>query len=199
MFLLGYCTWRPQYASYLCSSAILLLDFCCLRTRSHDFGISRSFGRSKESTGTKNFVISFVDSIRQTHDAQAPWPNNQPPKAPLPLASLVTVIQLAHVCGLLGFINIFVLGAARRHLNRVPELQEKVVGALLTPLVFGDLLHIGITLWALGDDKWDTSRWTPLLWATVVLGLTLFVPRVAWHLGIGRYVHKRDGLKAKVS
>lgn len=32
-----------------------------------------------------------------------------------------------------------------------------------------------------------------MLWLTVILGLSLLVPRVAWHLGIGRYTEYRDG------
>ena len=52
-----------------------------------------------------------------------------------------------------------------------------------------------MTLWALGDDRWDIEKWgnSGMLWATVVLGVALLIPRVMWHLGIGRYVHARDG------
>ena len=129
----------------------------------------------------------------QTHDNQAPWPTGRPPSDPLPRASLVTVVQLAHVCALVGVVNLFVLGAAKRHLAHSPALQEKIVGALLTPLVIGDFLHVGVTLWALGDDCWEPSSWSPLLWTTLLLGLTLLIPRVMWHLGIWRYVDSRDG------
>ncbi len=105
----------------------------------------------------------------------------------------MTVVQLAHVCGLVGIINVFVLTAARKHLAAQPAIQEKVVGALLIPLMVGDILHLVVTIWALGDSKWDISSWTPLLWTTLVIGLALAVPRIAWHLGVGRYVHSRDG------
>ena len=81
----------------------------------------------------------------------------------------------------------------RSHLAHAPAIQEKIVRALLTPLVVGDSVHILITLWALGDNRWDLSTWTPLLWTTVLLGLVLFIPRVMWHLGVGRYVDARDG------
>ena len=74
-----------------------------------------------------------------------------------------------------------------------PAVQEKIVRALLTPLVVGDVAHIAITLWALGDDA-SVDKWTSLTWMTVVLGLTLFIPRVLWHVGGGRYKHKRDGV-----
>lgn len=142
------------------------------------------------------FVGAFFDP-KTTHDQQAPWPSDTPPEGPLPRATLVTLLQLAHVCALLGILNIFILGAARKHLHPHPALQEKMVGALLTPLVFGDIMHLYVTLWALGEDKWEVRRYSPMLWTTLILGLSLLVPRVAWHLGIGRYVHKRDGVVEK--
>ena len=103
----------------------------------------------------------------------------------------MTTLQLAHVCGLIGLINVFVLRAARRYLSNQPALQEKIVGALLMPLLIGDVLHLVVTLWALGDVRWNFSEWSGMLWATVFLGFSLMIPRIAWHLGIGRYVDAR--------
>lgn len=131
-------------------------------------------------------------SFPQTHNTQAPWPAGSPPPAVLPKASVVTVIQLAHVCALMGLLNIFVLTAARNHLASQPALQEKIVRSLLIPLLVGDVLHLYVTLWALGDDRWDVVQWSPMLWATVVLGVSLMIPRIMWHLGIWRYVDARD-------
>lgn len=110
----------------------------------------------------------------------------------LPTATLVTIIQLSYVCSLLGLVNLFVLSAVRTHLKSKPALQEKIVGSLLTPLLIGDIFHLGLTLWALGDQRWNFQNWSPMLWTTVILGLTLMVPRVCWHLGVGRYVDSRD-------
>jgi len=141
-------------------------------------------------------VVGFLGTWsdpKRTHDAQAPWPADNPPPDLLPRATLVTVIQLAHVCALLGVMNFFVLSAARQHLHAQPALQEKFVSALLTPLLVGDVLHLYVTLWALGDEKWKVMNWTPMLWMTFVLGLSLMIPRIAWHLGVGRYVDKWDG------
>ncbi len=107
------------------------------------------------------------------------------------------MMQFAHVVGLLGLINVFVLWAARQYLFGQPAIQEKIVGALLTPLLLGDVFHMTITLWALGEGRWDVRHWSGTLWVTMVSGITLLVPRVAWHLGIGRYVHHRDGFHAK--
>ncbi|KAI0268383.1 hypothetical protein BC834DRAFT_952736 [Gloeopeniophorella convolvens] len=141
---------------------------------------------------TMGLVGAFIDP-KKTHNSQAPWPPSSPPPDHLPLATTVTILQLAHVCGLLGLVNIFVLGTARRYLSGQPTLQEKVVGALLTPLLIGDIFHLVVTLWALGDVRWKFLEWSPMLWTTVILGLTLLIPRVTWHLGIGRYVEARDG------
>ncbi|KAG9317507.1 hypothetical protein JVU11DRAFT_1712 [Chiua virens] len=143
--------------------------------------------------------IGFIGALydpESTHNAQAPWPANSPPPAVLPKASVVTVIQLAHVCALIGLLNIFVLTAVRKHLASQPAVQEKVVRAMLTPLVFGDIMHLYVTVWALGDNRWDFAQWTPMLWATEVLGVSLLIPRVMWHLGVWRYVDARDRIPA---
>jgi len=131
--------------------------------------------------------------VKSTHNAQAPWPPNSPPPQELPKASLVTTIQLAHVCALIGLINFIILTASRKHLHDNLPLQEKMVFSLLFPLLIGDAFHLYVTLWALGDQKWDFLSWSPMLWTTILLGLTLMIPRIAWHLGIGRYVDARDG------
>jgi len=132
-------------------------------------------------------VAAFLDP-ESVYIQQAPWPNDQPPTGPLPTATLVTFAQLAHVCTLLGTLNFTLLRAARSpQLAAQPALQETVVRALLAPLVVGDVLHLTLTFWALGDSRWDVGRWNGTLWATIVIGVMLLVPRVAWHMGIGRY------------
>ena len=87
----------------------------------------------------------------------------------------------------------FVLSSARWNLHALPDLQEKIVFSLLTPLLVGDFFHLYITLSALGDNRWNVQSWSPMLWTTVLAGLSLMFPRIAWHLGVGRYVHTRDG------
>lgn len=136
---------------------------------------------------------------KETYEQQAPWPQGSPPDAPLAKATIVTLYQLAHTIGLLGLINFFVLRAARQHLWFQPAIQEKMVRALLIPLLLGDFLHISLTLWALGEERWDVSKWDGLLWLTIISGLTLMIPRITWHLGIGRYVEQRDGLHRQSS
>lgn len=89
--------------------------------------------------------------------------------------------------------NCFVLTAARKHLNTNLALQEKIVRALLIPLLIGDVMHLSVTFWALGDHKYDFANWSPMLWTTNIVGFSLLLPRMAWHLGIGRYVDTRDG------
>lgn len=105
----------------------------------------------------------------------------------------MTLIQLAHVCFLIALINVYLLFIVRKYLGDKPALQERILNGLLTPLLFGDIVHMSITFWALGDDKWNFSSWSPLLWTTFILGMSLLIPRICWHLGIGRYVDFRDG------
>ncbi|KDQ64576.1 hypothetical protein JAAARDRAFT_118590 [Jaapia argillacea MUCL 33604] len=142
-------------------------------------------------------LLGAIADPKKTHDAQAPWPNDAPPSGPLPLATFVTIVQLAHVCALMGLVNFFVLSAARKYLRSQPAVQENIVSALLKPLLIGDFMHLYVTLWALGEERWDIARWSPMLWLTVVLGASLMIPRITWHLGIGRYVDKRDGRTEK--
>jgi hypothetical protein len=129
----------------------------------------------------------------QTYLQQAPWPKDSYPNEPLAKATIVTLFQLAHTVALLGAINLFVLWTVRKHLWPQPAIQERVVRALLTPLLLADFLHIVLTLWALGEDRWDVAEWGGILWVTIISGFTLMIPRIAWHLGIGRYVAMRDG------
>ncbi|KAI0702880.1 hypothetical protein BC835DRAFT_1320065 [Cytidiella melzeri] len=136
---------------------------------------------------------------QQTYEQQAPWPNGSPPDGPMARATIVTLYQLAHTVSLLGFINLFMMWTIRKHLWTHPAMQERVMRALLTPLLVADFLHIGLTLWALGEERWDVSQWGGILWITIVSGFTLMIPRIAWHLGIGRYVHERDGHQRKAT
>ena len=90
----------------------------------------------------------------------------------------------------------FLLRAVRKHLAGAHQraLQEHIVRALLIPLLLGDFFHVGITLWALDSERrWDVGSWSALLRTTVFMGMSLLVPRVMWHAGVGRYVHSRDG------
>ncbi|KJA30216.1 hypothetical protein HYPSUDRAFT_196467 [Hypholoma sublateritium FD-334 SS-4] len=149
------------------------------------------FGAYEPFLTTVGFLGTLADPLT-AHNSQAPWLQNVLPYEVLPTATFVTIIQLSYVCSLLGLVNIFVLSAVRTHLSGNPALQEKIVGSLLTPLLIGDIFHLAFTLWALGDTRWDFQNWTPMLWTTVILGLTLMIPRVCWHLGFGRYVDSRD-------
>ncbi|KAJ7754252.1 hypothetical protein DFH07DRAFT_823430 [Mycena maculata] len=144
---------------------------------------------------TMGFLGTLLDP-KGTYDYQAPWPNGTPPEE-FPLATRLTIVQLGHVCALLGLLNVWLLTTVRTHLSSQPALQEKIVSALLTPLLIGDFLHLYVTLYALGDQRWNFESWSPMLFVTIGLGFTLLVPRVMWQLGIGRYVDRRDGHYSK--
>ncbi|OCH92941.1 hypothetical protein OBBRIDRAFT_790800 [Obba rivulosa] len=141
------------------------------------------------------FLGALADP-KKAFEQQAPWPSGGPPEA-VPLAALVSILQLANVGALCGLVNLFVLSACRKYLLSQPALQEKIVGALLGTLLIGDVMHLSITFWALGESRWDISKWGGVLWVTVVSGLSLMIPRIAWNLGIGRYVDRRDGQQVR--
>lgn len=137
-----------------------------------------------------------------------PWPVGVTLPEILPAATTVTVLQLAHTCALLGIINFFVLTAIRE--LRSPALQEKIAASLFTPLLVSDVSHILVTLYGIGDTRWNVDEWPSIVWITIITGFTLLIPRfvqedrrisnskrqtlfrVCWHLGIGRYVDSRD-------
>ncbi|KAJ7781177.1 hypothetical protein B0H16DRAFT_1497357 [Mycena metata] len=148
------------------------------------------FGIYEPCLTTLGFLGALLDP-KGTYDNQAPWPNGSPPDV-FPLATRLTIIQLGHVCALLGLLNVWILSSARIHLNPYPALQEKILSALLTPLFIGDIMHLVVTLWALGEERWNIQNWSPMLIVTLVLGISLLVPRTMWILGIGRYVDSRD-------
>lgn len=104
-----------------------------------------------------------------------PWPAGVALPQTLPVATTVTILQLAHTCGLLGIINFFVLTAIRD--LRSPALQEKVATALFTPLVVTDVSHVLVTLYAMGDTRWKVDEWPSIVWITIATGLTLLIPR----------------------
>ncbi|KAH9482711.1 hypothetical protein JR316_0004811 [Psilocybe cubensis] len=150
------------------------------------------FGAYEPFLTTIGFIGALTDPLT-AHNSQAPWTSDHPAYQVLPTATLVTILQLAHVCALLGFVNLFVLSAVRKNLSNSPDIQERIVFSLLTPLLMGDIFHMWLTFWALGDQKFNFQSWSPMLWTTVILGFSLMIPRICWHLGIGRYVHSRDG------
>jgi len=104
-----------------------------------------------------------------------PWPVGVTLPQTLPTATTITMLQLAHTCGLLGVINIFVLTAIRG--LRSPALQEKMATSLFTPLLVTDVSHILVTFYGMGDTRWRVDEWSSIVWITIITGLTLLIPR----------------------
>ena len=104
-----------------------------------------------------------------------PWPVGVVLPESLPSATTVTTLQLAHTCALLGIINFFVLTAIRD--LRSPALQEKMAKSLFTPLLVSDVSHILVTLYGIGDARWNVGEWPSIVWITIITGLTLLIPR----------------------
>jgi len=98
----------------------------------------------------------------------------------------------------MGLINLSVIHAARRYFIQDPRGQGVVYKALFTVLMFGDFAHIGVTLYAMGPEmRWEVGEWNVLTWVTIVAGVSLLVPWMLWHLGIGRDVPTLADPKAK--
>lgn len=104
-----------------------------------------------------------------------PWPVGAALPETLPAATTVTMLQLAHTCALLGILNFFILTAARD--LRSPALQEKMAASLFTPLLVSDITHILVTLYGIGDTRWNVDEWPSIIWITIITGLTLLIPR----------------------
>jgi len=141
-------------------------------------------------------LIATFSDPQKIHRLQAPWPSGSSPFDKLSPATMVTILQLAHTCTLLGIINVFILNGARKYIVQ-PEIQEKIVASLLTPLLLGDIFHLVVTIYALGEYRWSVSAWPPTLVLTIFFGVSLLIPRICWHLGLGRYVASRDEAKKK--
>lgn len=105
-----------------------------------------------------------------------PWPVGAAQPEALPPATTVTILQLAHTCALLGIINFFILTAIRG--LRSPALQEKMAKSLFTPLLVSDVSHILVTLYGIGDTRWNVDEWPSIVWITIIAGLTLLIPRL---------------------
>jgi hypothetical protein len=107
------------------------------------------------------------------------------------------MLQLVNVFFLMALINLSIINATRRYFAQDPKAQEVVYKALFTVLMFGDFAHIAVTLYAMGSMKWEFGSWSALTWATIIIGVSLLVPRALWHLGVGRDVPTRTESKVK--
>ena len=122
----------------------------------------------------RSFSI-YPPNFVQTHNMNGPWPVGVALPETLPAATTVTMLQLAHTCALLGILNFFILTAARD--LRSPALQEKMAASLFTPLLVSDITHILVTLYGIGDARWNVDEWPSIIWITIITGLTLLIPR----------------------
>jgi hypothetical protein len=128
----------------------------------------------------------------QVHDQKTPWPEEKP----LPLATRVVMIQYAHFDFLFALCNLIFLPLLKSYLAGQLELQEKFLMPYFRLLLLGDLAHVGFAVWG----WWDVGFWG---WSVEKMGrmfltLTVLLPRLAWVLGFGRYVHERDREKEKM-
>jgi len=107
-----------------------------------------------------------------------------------PTTAHAIVCQMVVAHAIIGFVCASVLRAIRSIPS--PTLQEKIAKSLLVPLAIGDVLYQFGVFYGIGDARWRSRDWPQALWLNVVVGITIFIPRVCWLLGIGRYVATRD-------
>jgi len=109
----------------------------------------------------------------------------------------VTLLQLVHILFQAALINLFIINATRRYFTQDPKAQEVIYKALFTVLLIGDFAHIGVTLYAMGPMRWEFGSWSALTWVTLIVCVSLLVPRALWHLGVGRDVPTCTDSKVK--
>ncbi|KAH8799630.1 hypothetical protein DL96DRAFT_1564605 [Flagelloscypha sp. PMI_526] len=97
-------------------------------------------------------------------------------------------LQLANCYFLLGLISTFAFPAIRKTTSNNLEVQEKLVGAMLTPLAIADITHIIATFVALPPHlKFAFFDWNATTHGNITFTLAvLFTGRMAWFAGIGR-------------
>jgi len=99
---------------------------------------------------------------------------------------------------LLSLTGISIINTTRRYFAQDPTAQEVIYKALFAVLLFGDVIHTGVTLYAMGAEmRWEFGSWSALTWVTMAANFTLLVPRALWHLGVGRDVPTRADPKEK--
>ncbi|KAF9652199.1 hypothetical protein BDM02DRAFT_3183918 [Thelephora ganbajun] len=108
----------------------------------------------------------------------------------LPPTVRAVIYQMVVAHAIIGLVNASVLRAIRTLPSSA--LQEKIARSLVISLSIGDVLHLFGTFYGIGDVRWKAKDWPQALWLSVAVGIGLFIPRVCWLLGIGRYVATRD-------
>ena len=99
---------------------------------------------------------------------------------------------------LLSLTGISIISATRRYFAQDPTAQEVIYKAYFAVLMFGDVTHTAVTLYAMGPEmRWEFGSWSALTWVTIVANVSLLVPRALWHLGVGRDVPIRADPKEK--
>lgn len=143
-------------------------------------------------------------------DRHGSWPSSATKAAraiPPSVHAIICQTVVAHA--IIGFLNASVLRAIRKLPS--PALQEKIAKSLMISLAIGDVLHLFGMFYGIGDVRWKTKEWPQVLWLSLGIGITLFIPRcvgvattpspregnrsyyrICWLLGIGRYVAARD-------
>jgi hypothetical protein len=101
----------------------------------------------------------------------------------------VTLLQLIVVLLAAALTSVSFIHTTRRYFAHDPAAQEIIYRSLFGVLLLSDVAHMYVTLYGMGPEmRWAFGKWTGLIWVTIGVTITLLIPRVLWHLGVGRDV-----------
>ena len=87
---------------------------------------------------------------------------------------MLVLMQFNWILFLLSIIGVNILTSTK---------EPRVVRAYIRSLCFGDMGHIGVTMYMLGESRFDYASWTPLVWGNVAFTSFLLVFRCLYLLG----------------
>ncbi|KAH7884008.1 hypothetical protein F5I97DRAFT_1897423 [Phlebopus sp. FC_14] len=131
------------------------------------------------------FAIWFFPGAQWFHNQLVSTEN--PISGSLDARTTMALCQLGNCYMLLGLSSWLVFRAVRDALPNDPRAQERIVGAGLTSLALGDVMHIAGSWSALPDDiRYSVSSWDWMTHANTTFVIILLSIRLAWFAGIGR-------------
>ena len=105
------------------------------------------------------------------------------PRSLLPSENIL-LYQLSNLFLLVAVISLYVLNSTN---------DVKVARAFLTALWWGDLGHLGVTVWCMGDSMLNIKMWNLVNWGNVAVPTFLFTARLLCFLGVlGGDVNAKD-------
>jgi hypothetical protein len=107
---------------------------------------------------------------------------------PLPRPVLQVVLQLANCYLLVGLMSAVVMRTT---------VESRVISALIAALLIGDIGHVGVSVYALGNDFWSPLKWSSVDLGNIPFTTFLAVNRVAYFISIQKPKAQRRGSPKK--